>query len=120
MVTKVGAIKGVMKNNGGKATLQDIYSLSGLYYPNVDAAKDWKAGLRGVLYREICVSLVNLTTVSVRHLLGPRPLAWHSGAGIPPQKAARFRCSSFRRAAVGVLSGKTAIASLNDAYRLKK
>ena len=53
MVTKVEAIEKVMQENGGTATLQEIYKYAGLYYPNVDRAKDWKAGLRGVLYREI-------------------------------------------------------------------
>ena len=53
MTTKIEAIKLVMQDNGGTATLQEIYDNAGTYYPNVDAARDWKAGLRGVLYREI-------------------------------------------------------------------
>ena len=53
IITKVDAIKRVMEDNGGKATLQQIYEQAGRYYPDVDRAKDWKAGLSGVLYREI-------------------------------------------------------------------
>ncbi len=52
-MTKVEAIEKVMIENGGTATLQDIYQQAGKYYPNVDASKEWKAGLRGVLYRQI-------------------------------------------------------------------
>ena len=52
-MTKVEAIKQVMKANGGEATLQLIYNQSKKYKGDVDKAADWKAGLRGVLYREV-------------------------------------------------------------------
>ena len=53
IITKVEAIEKVMQENGGTATLQDIYNQAGRYYAHVDASKEWKAGLRGVLYREV-------------------------------------------------------------------
>ena len=52
-MTKVDAIKKVMQENGGQATLQEIYQKAGRYYKGVKASEDWQAGLRGVLYREI-------------------------------------------------------------------
>jgi len=52
-MTKVQAIVKVMQQNGGSATLQQIYENSGRFYRGVKRAEDWKAGLRGVLYREI-------------------------------------------------------------------
>jgi hypothetical protein len=42
-----------MQDNGGKATLQEIYQRAGRYYKGVKASVDWQAGLRGVLYREV-------------------------------------------------------------------
>ena len=54
--TKVDAIRMVMEEIGGAGGfvfLHEIYEHIGKYYKNVDAAKDWKAGVRGVLYREI-------------------------------------------------------------------
>lgn len=53
MATKVQAIVKVIEENGGKATLQDIYKNAGRYYKGVQASEHWQAGLRGVLYREI-------------------------------------------------------------------
>lgn len=53
MITKVEAIKKVMSANGGKATLQQIYQQAKRYKKDIDQANDWKAGLRGVLYREV-------------------------------------------------------------------
>ena len=52
-MTKVQAIEKVMKANGGTATLQKIYAQAKLYKRDVQQAADWKAGLRGVLYREV-------------------------------------------------------------------
>ncbi|MEM0989691.1 MAG: hypothetical protein AAGK00_12470 [Pseudomonadota bacterium] len=42
-----------MEKNGGKATLSQIYAQAKKYKKDVDQAADWKAGLRGVLYREV-------------------------------------------------------------------
>jgi len=42
-----------MKVNGGSATLRQIYAEAKKYKSDVDSAADWKAGLRGVLYREV-------------------------------------------------------------------
>lgn len=42
-----------MEDNNGTATLADIYSKITKYYPTAKESKDWEAGLRGVLYREI-------------------------------------------------------------------
>ena len=52
-MTKVEAIKEVMKANGGVATLKKLYNEAKKYKPDIDKAGDWKAGLRGVLYREV-------------------------------------------------------------------
>src|SRR5437870_2321219 len=52
-MTKVEAIVRVMEQNGGAATLQEIYQKAGRYYKGVKASHEWQAGLRGVLYREI-------------------------------------------------------------------
>lgn len=52
-MTKVEAIKKVMEANGGSATLKQIYAQAKKYKPDIDQARDWKAGLRGVLYREV-------------------------------------------------------------------
>jgi hypothetical protein len=53
-MTKVQAIKKVMEANGGKADLQTIYQQAYRYYTGKKAnSVDWKAGLRGVLYREV-------------------------------------------------------------------
>jgi hypothetical protein len=52
-MTKVEAIVRVMQENGGQATLQEIYQNAVRYYKGVKASDEWQAGLRGVLYREI-------------------------------------------------------------------
>jgi len=52
--TKVEAIKLVMRDHGGQATLTQIYNETKKYKKDVDQSEDnWKAGLRGVLYREV-------------------------------------------------------------------
>jgi hypothetical protein len=53
MVTKVKAIKKVLEKFGGVATWEQIYDNIEKYYPTAKASKEWKAGIRGVLYREI-------------------------------------------------------------------
>src|SRR5262245_21027744 len=52
-MTKVQAIVKVMQVNGGSATLPTIYSQAGKYYKGLKTSTNWKAGLRGVLYREV-------------------------------------------------------------------
>jgi len=52
-MTKVEAIKKVMEDNEGTATWNIIYSNIEKYYPAVKEAREWQAGIRGVLYREI-------------------------------------------------------------------
>lgn len=52
-MTKVEAIAKVMEDNGGTASLEIIYDNICKYYPNAKDSKDWEAGIRGVLYREI-------------------------------------------------------------------
>ena len=53
MVTKVDAIKKVMEENKGVATWKQIYDTIERFYPPAKVSKEWKAGIRGVLYREI-------------------------------------------------------------------
>ena len=53
MVTKVEAIKKVIQDFNGVANWEQIYSNIEKYYPSVKVSKEWKAGIRGVLYREI-------------------------------------------------------------------
>jgi hypothetical protein len=52
-MTKLQAIKRVMEDNAGCATLQEIYANIEKYYPAAKASEHWEAGIRGVLYREI-------------------------------------------------------------------
>jgi hypothetical protein len=52
-VTKVDALKALLKDNGGAASWQYIYDNIEKYYPAAKASREWEAGLRGVLYREI-------------------------------------------------------------------
>lgn len=52
-MTKVEAIEKVMKDNGGTASLDIIYNNICKYYPTAKDSKEWEAGIRGVLYREI-------------------------------------------------------------------
>lgn len=52
-MTKVEAIERVMKDNGGVATLDIIYNNICKYYPSAKDSREWEAGIRGVLYREI-------------------------------------------------------------------
>jgi putative restriction endonuclease len=52
-MTKVEAIKKVLDDNGGIATWEIIYNEIEKYYPEAKASREWAAGIRGVLYREI-------------------------------------------------------------------
>lgn len=52
-MTKVEAIIKVLEDNGGIATWEIIYNEIERYYPEVKKSKEWSAGIRGVLYREI-------------------------------------------------------------------
>ena len=52
-MTKVEAIKKLMEDNEGVASWSLIYEDIEKYYPNAKKSKDWKAGIRGVLYRDI-------------------------------------------------------------------
>jgi len=52
-MTKVETIREVLKNNGGIANWAIIYNEIENYYPSIKQSKEWTAGIRGVLYREI-------------------------------------------------------------------
>jgi hypothetical protein len=52
-MTKVEAIRKLMEDNDGTATWDIIYSNIEKYYPAAKEMKEWQAGIRGVLYREI-------------------------------------------------------------------
>lgn len=52
-MTKVDAIKRVLEDNNGVAVWNIIYNQLEKYYPEIKRQKDWKAGVRGVLYRDI-------------------------------------------------------------------
>lgn len=52
-MTKVAALKNLIQDNGGAASWEYIYDNIERYYPAAKASKEWEAGLRGVLYREI-------------------------------------------------------------------
>ena len=53
LMTKIAAIKKVLEANGGSATMEQIYKGTKKFKKDVDQSTEWKAGLRGVLYREI-------------------------------------------------------------------
>jgi len=52
-MTKIEAIQKVMEANKGTASLEIIYQNIEKYYPNAKNSKEWQAGIRGVLYREV-------------------------------------------------------------------
>lgn len=52
-MTKAEAIVKVMEDNGGTASWDIIYDNIEKYYPRAKDSKDWEAGIRGVLYRDI-------------------------------------------------------------------
>ncbi len=52
-MTKVEAIKKLLEDNKGIASWKMIYNNIDKYYPTAKKSSEWKAGIRGVLYREI-------------------------------------------------------------------
>lgn len=52
-MTKVQAINRVMKEKNRPVTLEEIYKGVKKFKNDVDSSTHWKAGIRGVLYREI-------------------------------------------------------------------
>ncbi|MPA79931.1 hypothetical protein XJ69_004410, partial [Campylobacter coli] len=52
-MTKVEAIESVLRENGGSANLSVIYHKIPKFYPKAKESKEWEAGIRGVLYREL-------------------------------------------------------------------
>ncbi len=52
-MTKVEAIQALMNEYNGVVTWEVLYNEIERYYPNVKNSSEWKAGLRGVLYREL-------------------------------------------------------------------
>jgi 5-methylcytosine-specific restriction endonuclease McrA len=52
-MTKVEAIKELLKERGAPAPWDYIYENMERFYPSAKASREWKAGIRGVLYREI-------------------------------------------------------------------
>lgn len=52
-MTKIEAIQKVMEDNQGTASLDYIYANIEKYYPTAKLSREWEAGIRGVLYREI-------------------------------------------------------------------
>lgn len=52
-MTKVDAIVKVLEDNNGVAVWSIIYNQIQKYYPEIKRQKDWKAGIRGVLYRDL-------------------------------------------------------------------
>lgn len=53
MVTKVDAIRRVIQKFDGVVNWKQIYENIEEYYPAAKVSREWKAGIRGVLYREI-------------------------------------------------------------------
>lgn len=52
-MTKVEAIQALMKEYNGIITWEVLYNDIEKYYPDAKKSTEWKAGLRGVLYREL-------------------------------------------------------------------
>lgn len=52
-MTKVAAVIQLLKEKGGPASLRYIYDNIEKFYPGAKIAKDWEAGLRGIIYREV-------------------------------------------------------------------
>jgi hypothetical protein len=52
-MTKVEAVKALLKANGGKATWAEIYAKITKYYPAAKASSFWQEGIRGIVYREM-------------------------------------------------------------------
>ena len=52
-MTKADAIRKVMEDNDGVITLEVLYNEIEEYYPDIRKPRDWKAALRGILYRDV-------------------------------------------------------------------
>lgn len=52
-ITKSEAIIQILKDNNGIANLEKIYKEFPKYYKKLTDIKDWQAGLRGILYRDL-------------------------------------------------------------------
>lgn len=52
-MTKVEAIQALMQEYNGVVTWELLYNEIERYYPNAKKSPEWKAGLRGVLYRDL-------------------------------------------------------------------
>ncbi|WP_270961134.1 hypothetical protein [Campylobacter upsaliensis] len=52
-MTKAEAIESVLRENDGSANLNVIYDKIQKFYPKAKESKEWEAGIRGVLYREL-------------------------------------------------------------------
>lgn len=52
-MTKVEAIRQLMLQYNGIVTLEILYNEIEAFYPDIKKPKDWKAALRGVLYRDV-------------------------------------------------------------------
>jgi len=59
-MTKVEAIKALMKEYNGVISLKILYSEIEKYYPGAKKSQEWQAGLRGVLYRDLGKSFKRL------------------------------------------------------------
>ena len=59
-MTKVEAIKALMKAYNGVISLKILYSEIEKYYPDAKKSEEWQAGLRGVLYRDLGKSFKRL------------------------------------------------------------
>ena len=53
MPTKVEALIELLRENGGTASWSHIYGNFERFYPQQERPESWKAGIRGVLYREL-------------------------------------------------------------------
>lgn len=52
-MTKVEAIIKLMYDYGGAVTLRMVYNEIEIYYPNAKQSNNWKAGIRGVINRDL-------------------------------------------------------------------
>lgn len=52
-MSKVEAVKELLKNNKGVASLEFIYNNIATYYPAAKNSEHWEAGIRGIINREI-------------------------------------------------------------------
>ena len=51
--TKIEAMHRLLQDHDGVASWEVIYDTIESYYPEAKRSYDWKAGLRGVLYRDM-------------------------------------------------------------------